>query len=122
MSSLRDRLPLAIQKRNTYYVGYPHLPPGDPGFHYTYQQLGDVIRDLAGPMGLERAFVHFWGAYSVQPPGCLPFDPAPGPDPPAGLYQDLPSEPPRPVRIRLIPYYAWNNRGEPKMTVWIPLH
>ena len=46
----------------------------------------------------------------------------PGPDPSAGLYQDLPSEPPRPVPIRLIPYYAWNNRGEPEMTVWIPLH
>jgi len=62
-----------------YYAGYPHLPPGDPGFNYTYKQLGDVIRDLAGPMGLKRAFVHFWGAYSVQPPGCLPFDQAPGP-------------------------------------------
>ena len=62
-----------------YYAGYPHTAPGYPGFEYTYKQLGDVIDDLAGPMGLKRAFVHFWGAYSVQPPGCLPFDPAPGP-------------------------------------------
>ncbi|MFV2067118.1 MAG: DUF5696 domain-containing protein, partial [Pirellulales bacterium] len=62
-----------------YYAGYPHTAPGYPGFDYTYKQLGDVIDDLAGPMGLKRAFVHFWGAYSVQPPGCLPFDPAPGP-------------------------------------------
>ncbi|MBT3376022.1 MAG: hypothetical protein HN742_17360 [Lentisphaerae bacterium] len=62
-----------------YYAGYPHLPPGYPGFEHTYKQLQDVIDDLAGPMGLERAFVHFWGAYTTQPPGCLPFDTAPGP-------------------------------------------
>ena len=27
----------------------------------------------------------------------------------------------RPVRIRLIPYYAWGNRGRCDMTVWLPL-
>jgi DUF1680 family protein len=26
----------------------------------------------------------------------------------------------RPVRIRLIPYYAWANRGKSEMTVWMP--
>ena len=62
-----------------YYAGYPHQPPGYPGFDYTYGQLAAVVDDLAGPMGMARAFVHFWGAYSVQPPGCLPFDSAPGP-------------------------------------------
>ena len=62
-----------------YYAGYPHLPVGHPEFAYTYKQLGDVVDDLAGAMGLERAFVHFWGAYSAQPPGCLPIDTAPGP-------------------------------------------
>jgi len=61
-----------------YYAGYPHYPPGYPGLEYSYRQLADVIDDLAGPMGLRRAFVHFWGAYSLQPPRCLPFDPAPG--------------------------------------------
>jgi DUF1680 family protein len=25
------------------------------------------------------------------------------------------------VKIQLIPYYAWNNRGEPQMAVWLPL-
>ena len=38
------------------------------------------------------------------------------------LYQELPVGEPRRVQIRLIPYYAWNNRGEPKMTVWLPLY
>lgn len=26
-----------------------------------------------------------------------------------------------PVKVELIPYYAWNNREEPKMSVWLPL-
>ena len=25
------------------------------------------------------------------------------------------------VKIRLIPYYAWGNRGKSEMTVWIPV-
>jgi uncharacterized protein len=28
----------------------------------------------------------------------------------------------RPVKIRLIPYFAWNNRDEPKMRVWLPIY
>jgi len=40
---------------------------------------------------------------------------------PSTLYRDLLLGEPRRVKLRLIPYYAWNNRGEPKMTVWIPL-
>ena len=42
-------------------------------------------------------------------------------DPRGPLYQELPTGEPRRVKIRMIPYFAWNNRGEPKMTVWIPL-
>ncbi len=37
------------------------------------------------------------------------------------LYQPLGDSEPRPVPIRLIPYFAWNNRGEPEMAVWLPL-
>jgi DUF1680 family protein len=38
-----------------------------------------------------------------------------------GLYRRLPTDPPRNVSIRLIPYYAWNNRAPGEMTVWLPL-
>jgi hypothetical protein len=62
-----------------YYAGYPHVAPGRPEFAYRYAELDEAVADLAGPLGLRRAFVHFWGAYSVQPPGCLPFDSRPGP-------------------------------------------
>ena len=39
----------------------------------------------------------------------------------AGLYRELPTGETRRIPLRLIPYYAWNNRGEPKMTVWMSL-
>jgi len=62
-----------------YYAGYPHQPPDQPNFHYTYGDLKEVIADLSGSLGLRRAFIHFWGAYTVQPPGSMPFDTRPGP-------------------------------------------
>ena len=39
----------------------------------------------------------------------------------SGLYRPLPTGPARRVALRLIPYYAWANRGVSEMTVWIPL-
>jgi DUF1680 family protein len=35
------------------------------------------------------------------------------------LYRELPAEKPETVRIRLIPYYAWGNRGKSEMSVWM---
>jgi DUF1680 family protein len=37
------------------------------------------------------------------------------------LYRELSEAPTRPIDIRLIPYYAWGNRGKSEMTVWMPL-
>lgn len=37
------------------------------------------------------------------------------------LCKELPRQTPRQVPIRLIPYYAWANRGVSEMTVWLPL-
>lgn len=36
------------------------------------------------------------------------------------LYREV-STRSKPVNIRLVPYYAWGNRGKGEMTVWIPL-
>ncbi len=45
--------------------------------------------------------------------------------PPAGnggtLYRRLPAGKAETTALRLIPYYAWNNRGEGQMTVWVPV-
>jgi DUF1680 family protein len=37
------------------------------------------------------------------------------------LYREFKPAAPRPVDIKLIPYYAWANRGKSEMTVWMPL-
>ena len=37
------------------------------------------------------------------------------------LYRELRPAASRPVDVRLIPYFAWGNRGKSEMTVWVPL-
>lgn len=37
------------------------------------------------------------------------------------LYQDIRQGREESVDVSLIPYYAWNNRGDTRMTVWLPL-
>ncbi len=44
---------------------------------------------------------------------------APAADP-ASLYRPVRAGKPQPITLRLIPYYAWNNRGVSEMTVWLP--
>ena len=36
------------------------------------------------------------------------------------LYRELKESTATPVNIRLVPYYAWGNRGKGEMTVWMP--
>jgi hypothetical protein len=37
------------------------------------------------------------------------------------LYRPLKPARQESVKLRLIPYYAWNNRGVPYMSVWLPV-
>jgi uncharacterized protein len=37
------------------------------------------------------------------------------------LYRQFQPSQPAPVRLRLIPYFAWANRGHSEMSVWLPL-
>ena len=37
------------------------------------------------------------------------------------LYRELPLSTPRPFPLTLIPYFAWGNRGDAEMSVWLPL-
>lgn len=37
------------------------------------------------------------------------------------LYRVLQTPTPKTFHMRLIPYFAWDNRGESEMTVWLPL-
>jgi len=38
----------------------------------------------------------------------------------ARLYHEFESRPSTPVKLRLVPYYVWGNRGAGEMTVWMP--
>jgi DUF1680 family protein len=37
------------------------------------------------------------------------------------LYRELAATPAAPLSVRFIPYFAWGNRGEGEMSVWLPL-
>ena len=36
------------------------------------------------------------------------------------LYREVEARVPRPITVKAVPYYAWGNRGDTEMTVWIP--
>ena len=38
-----------------------------------------------------------------------------------GQYVDITERDSTSVKVEFIPYYTWNNRKEPKMSVWLPL-
>jgi DUF1680 family protein len=37
------------------------------------------------------------------------------------LYREVSARSAKTIDIRLIPYYAWGNRGDSEMTVWMPI-
>lgn len=36
------------------------------------------------------------------------------------LYREVSAATPRPIKLKAVPYYAWGNRGDTEMTVWLP--
>ena len=36
------------------------------------------------------------------------------------LYRPVSDRAPRPIKLKAVPYYAWGNRGDTEMSVWIP--
>jgi DUF1680 family protein len=36
------------------------------------------------------------------------------------LYREVPPSATRPINLTFVPYYAWGNRGDTDMTVWVP--
>jgi DUF1680 family protein len=39
---------------------------------------------------------------------------------PGQLYREATAQPPQDIRLKLVPYYAWGNRGDTEMSVWLP--
>jgi uncharacterized protein len=46
----------------------------------------------------------------------------PSSEPAPSLYRKMQKSPLRSIPMTLIPYYAWSNRGQSEMAVWIPLY
>jgi hypothetical protein len=36
------------------------------------------------------------------------------------LYREVENRAPRPIQVKAVPYYAWGNRGDTEMSVWLP--
>ena len=36
------------------------------------------------------------------------------------LYREVEHRAPRPIQVKAVPYYAWGNRGDTEMSVWLP--
>ncbi|MDI1250660.1 MAG: glycoside hydrolase family 127 protein [Lacunisphaera sp.] len=36
------------------------------------------------------------------------------------LYREVEPRAPRPIQVKAVPYYAWGNRGDTEMSVWLP--
>jgi uncharacterized protein len=73
-----------------------------PGDKFTEEYRGDL---LGGLVMLKHAGTIYEKPLADEP-----------------LYQALnQARPVKPIELRLIPYYAWSNRGPGAMTVWIPL-
>jgi DUF1680 family protein len=36
------------------------------------------------------------------------------------LYREVGQRAPRPIQVKAVPYYAWGNRGDTEMSVWLP--
>jgi DUF1680 family protein len=36
------------------------------------------------------------------------------------LYREVSSRAPQPIKLTAVPYYAWGNRGDTEMSVWLP--
>ena len=37
------------------------------------------------------------------------------------LYREVSGAEPRRVRVRMVPYFCWDNRGSTEMSIWLPL-
>jgi len=92
-----------------YCLEAPDLPAGVP-VHEVH-----LPRDIELTASFEPEFLG--GLTVLEGPACRYRNP----DWTAKLYNELPKNTCEPVPIRLIPNYAWLNRGQQDMRVWLPL-
>ena len=84
---------------------------------------GVQLTDLAVPLREPVAFQLRREVIAGASVGTLTFDAvalASRPWAPGELYREREGAPPRPVTVKAVPYFAWGNRGDSEMTVWLP--
>jgi len=82
-------------------------------------KLRDVALSLASPAGFtaERETIAGASVLALTLDGTAVRN---GDWTPKQLYREVEPRAPAPVRLRAVPYYAWGNRGDTEMSVWIP--
>jgi DUF1680 family protein len=80
-------------------------------------QVEDVVlpRGPAWEVGHDPALLHGVTVLSTRAQVVPPHSGA------AGLYREGLSAVSREIALRMVPYYAWSNRGRSEMTVWLPV-
>ncbi len=73
---------------------------------------------LPTPHGRPRRDKDLLGGVTVLEGPAQAFEPGDWSD---QLYQRWKPTGRQPIHVRLIPYYAWANRGTSQMTVWMPV-
>jgi uncharacterized protein len=92
-----------------YALESPDLPPG--------VRVSQVALPAAAKMQARFEKELLGGVTVIEAQGRVRAEP----DWAGALYRTLRPEPARAATVRLIPYYAWSNRGMSHMTVWLPL-
>jgi DUF1680 family protein len=94
-----------------YCLESPDLPAG-VAIHEVRLPRETAFEPVSLPAPLDR--VRCLRGEIVVQPGLNPSRAGP-------LYGPVRQTPARRETVAMIPYFAWNNRGEPQMRVWLPL-
>jgi DUF1680 family protein len=82
-------------------------------------KLTDVVMaiDRAGPFTSRREKIESASVVTLTGPAQALQRPAWSS---AQLYREAGRTPPRDIALKFVPYYAWGNRGDTDMSVWLP--
>ncbi len=100
---------VAVQRGPLVYCLESTDLPGDVGLERAALRRGTTLRPVEGEVAGHRV-VALEAELVVLPDA----------DPDA-LYDDVADEPLGRAEARLIPYFAWSNRGPSEMSVWLPV-
>ncbi|HEX9785870.1 MAG TPA: beta-L-arabinofuranosidase domain-containing protein [Opitutaceae bacterium] len=96
-----------------YCVESNDLPEG-----VSLREVAIALEDFGAPVAASREQIDGADVLALTLQAVALQRPAWRPD---QLYREVAAVEPRPIDLKLVPYYAWGNRGDTEMTVWIPV-